>query len=134
MLRDITPATGRKTIRQARALRRIMSLPGVLLWQVLRSRPHGLKFRRQHPAGAFVLDFWCADARLAVEVDGRAHDDGARAVRDRERDAWLGQNGITTLRIPASEVLQDTAAVADAIAAHARARLPLGHPAAAQNG
>jgi hypothetical protein len=49
-----------------------MTLPEVVLWQCLRQRPEGLKFRRQHPTGPYVLDFFCSDARLAIEVDGEA--------------------------------------------------------------
>ena len=59
------------TKANARRLRKEMSLPEVLLWQDLRKRPDGAKFRRQHPAGMYVLDFYCSDARLAIEVDGR---------------------------------------------------------------
>jgi very-short-patch-repair endonuclease len=47
-----------------------MSLPEVLLWQALRARPGGWKFRRQHPSGPYVADFYCHEARLIVEVDG----------------------------------------------------------------
>jgi very-short-patch-repair endonuclease len=53
-------------------LRRALTLPEVLLWQVLRSRPGGYRFRRQHPAGPYVLDFFCAAAGLCIEVDGKA--------------------------------------------------------------
>ena len=60
-------------IGKARQLRRSMSLPEVLLWRELRKRPGGLRFRRQHPAGPYVLDFACLDARVALEVDGEAH-------------------------------------------------------------
>ena len=58
------------TIGKARGLRRSLTLPEGLLWRELRKRPEGLKFRRQHPAGPFVLDFVCLQARLAIEVDG----------------------------------------------------------------
>ncbi|WP_347233084.1 endonuclease domain-containing protein [Sphingomonas glacialis] len=66
-----------------------MSLPEVLLWQVLRTRPDGHRFRRQAPAGDYVLDFYCAPARLAIEVDGEAHSRGDRPARDGAR-AMLG--------------------------------------------
>ena len=62
--------SGNKTIVRARELRRSMSLPEGLLWQELRKRPAGFKFRRQHPFGPYVLDFFCASMRLAIEVDG----------------------------------------------------------------
>jgi len=84
-----------------------MSLPEVLLWQELRKRPGGMRFRHQHPAGPYVLDFFCAKHRLAVEVDGEAHGCGERQERDAVRDAWLGAQGVRVLRVPAVEVLSD---------------------------
>src|SRR3954468_12104466 len=96
--------TTRRTVRRARALRRAMTLPEVLLWRALRERPGGLKFRRQHPAGPYVLDFYCETAKLAIEVDGAVHERGSAPVRDGERDAWLETAGIRTCRVPAAEV------------------------------
>jgi len=85
-----------------------MSLPEVLLWQQLRGRRlEGLRFRRQHPFGPFVLDFFCAEAKLAIEVDGASHHVGDRPARDAYRDHWLADGGIHTLRLPASLVLKD---------------------------
>jgi very-short-patch-repair endonuclease len=91
----------------ARQQRRKMSLPEVLLWQQLRKEPDGVRFRRQHPAGPYVLDFFCATANLAIEVDGEAHNFGNRPQRDLERDAWLNDQGVRVLRIPAVEVLKN---------------------------
>ncbi|MGQ3230759.1 MAG: endonuclease domain-containing protein [Blastomonas fulva] len=108
-----------------------MSLPEVLLWKLLKAQPDGVKFRRQHPSGTYVLDFFCADARLAIEIDGQAHDGGDRPQKDAQRDAWLISQGVETLRIPASDVLEDCAEVADGIIQFARSRLPLHHPASA---
>jgi very-short-patch-repair endonuclease len=76
MLKDVAPKARDTTTRNARNLRRKMTLPEVILWQWLRQRPDGLKFRRQHPTGPYVLDFFCSDARLAIEVDGEAHSRG----------------------------------------------------------
>jgi very-short-patch-repair endonuclease len=60
---------------RARRLRRIMSLPEVLPWQALRgNRCAGLSFRRQHPIGPHILDFYCVEMMLAVQVDGAKHD------------------------------------------------------------
>ncbi len=130
MLREIAPKAVSKTVKRARKLRKAMSLPEVLLWRQFQLRPFGLKFRRQHGTGNFILDFYCSDARLAVEVDGIAHDMGDRPVRDEARDAWMLEHGIETLRVPASEVLKDAVGTAEAIANFARSRLPLHHPAA----
>jgi len=101
----------------------------VALWQVLRARPGGLKWRRQHPAGPYVLDFYCGDARLAVEVDGEAHGRGDRPVRDTGRDAWLAEHGVATVRVPAGEVSRNLDGVVAGVLHAARAQLPLHHPA-----
>jgi len=107
-----------------------MTLPEVLLWRELRRRPGGLKFRRQHGSGDFILDFYCGDARLAVEIDGLAHDRGDRPERDEARNAWFAEAGIETLRIPARDVLSDLESALAHIVETARNRLPLHHPAA----
>ncbi len=116
------------SIGVARKLRRKMTLPEVLLWRELRQRPGGFKWRRQHPAGPFVLDFVCLEARLAVEVDGEAHDRGANPRRDEARDEWLMAEGYRTLRIPAREVLHDMEGAVAHILTHCQ---PLHHPPAA---
>jgi very-short-patch-repair endonuclease len=83
-----------RTFERARELRRQMSLPEVVLWQALRNvRLAGLRFRRQHPIGPYILDFYCPAAHLALEVDGFAHDSIAEAYRDERRQAWLAQQG-----------------------------------------
>ena len=97
----------RKTIKRARQLRREMSLPEILLWQQLRKGPAGLKFRKQHPAGPYVADFFCHRARLVVEVDGEAHNRGERPARDARRDRWFEDRRFKIMRIPALEVLSD---------------------------
>ncbi|HEY0026974.1 MAG TPA: DUF559 domain-containing protein [Allosphingosinicella sp.] len=96
-----------KAYRRARELRRTMSLPEVLLWQQLRAEQTGLHWRKQHPAGPFSLDFYCDAAKLCVEVDGESHDRGDRPARDAGRDAWLARHNITTLRVPAAEILKN---------------------------
>ncbi|WP_174298464.1 endonuclease domain-containing protein [Sphingomonas bacterium] len=109
----------KNTQRLAKRLRRAMTLPEVLLWQALRPRPAGLRFRRQHPAGRYVLDFFCPAHRLAVEVDGEAHSRGSQPRHDAARDDWLRGQGVRVLRVPAADVLNDLEAVVRYIVATA---------------
>jgi very-short-patch-repair endonuclease len=97
-----------------------MSLPEVLLWRELKA--NHLHFRKQHEAGDHVLDFFCARANLAVEIDGFSHSTGRRE-RDEKRDAWPQAHRIDTIRTPASDVLRDPAAVARGVVAMAVDRL-----------
>jgi very-short-patch-repair endonuclease len=72
-------------------------------------------FRRQHPIGPYVLDFYCAKARLAIEIDGMSHDAGDRPERDLRRDAWLKAHGVKVMRIPAGESARNFDETVDAI-------------------
>src|SRR3546814_5255367 len=90
----------------AKALRQSMPPPEIVLWLALRERPGGFKFRRQHPSGSFVADFYCHVARLVIEVDGAAHDFGDRPGRDLRRDAWFRARGLALLRVPATDVMR----------------------------
>ncbi len=90
-----------------------MSLPEVLLWVKLRSRqPGGPRIRRQHAIGPYVIDFFCSEARLAIEIDGEAHAMGHQPEFDRQKTEYLEALGIEVLRIPAREVLKDPSEVA----------------------
>ena len=96
----------------ARKLRRDMTPPEARIWARLRVRDTGISFRRQYPIGPYVLDFYCAKARLAIEVDGLIHTTEDHPERDERRDAWLLEQGITTCRIAASEIMADPDEVA----------------------
>ncbi len=93
------------TLKRARKLRSEMSLPETILWRELRKRPGGFKYRRQHPAGRYILDFYCAAAKLAIEVDGHSHDGHVAAKADATRGHFLRSQGVATLRVPVSAVL-----------------------------
>jgi very-short-patch-repair endonuclease len=83
-----------------------MSVPELMLWNAIRrGQLDGLKFRRQHPIGPYVLDFYCPSARLDVEIDGQSHYTEDRPEKDAARDRWLARQGVMTLRIPASWLL-----------------------------
>jgi very-short-patch-repair endonuclease len=91
-----------------------MTQPEKTLWSLLRDKHTGLRFRRQHPIGPFVLDFYCPAAKLAVEIDGPAHD--GREDYDQRRSDWLSREGIRVLRFSAAEIEARPAAVVAAIA------------------
>lgn len=103
--------------------RATLSLPEALLWRELKGRHAPVRFRKQHKVGVYLLDFYCPAAKLAIEVDGKAHDMGNRPQHDERRDRIVREVGIDTLRIPATEVLADPVAVADSIVALCRDRL-----------
>jgi very-short-patch-repair endonuclease len=85
------------------------------LWGRLRRGRLGPRFRRQHTAGPYTLDFYCPAARLAVELDGGQHYHGTTQLLDAKRDAWLEERGIRVLRYSAREVLAEPEAVEEAI-------------------
>jgi very-short-patch-repair endonuclease len=113
-----------KTLDNAQRLRRALSVPEARLWNRLRTRAPGRPvFRRQHPIGPYVLDFYCAKARLAIEIDGMSHDVGARPQRDMRRDAWLEKRGVTAVRIAATDLTKQIDEAADAIVRMAAEKL-----------
>ncbi len=118
----------RSEVVRARQLRKAMSKPERMLWQCLRQRPGGYKFRRQHPVGPYIADFCCLSERFIVEVDGSAHDNLDRAKFDERRVSFLKENGFRVLRVTAARVLADADDAAEAIVA--RMANPLHQPAA----
>ena len=94
------PRHSRENVPTARQLRRVPTRTEHLLWQQLRDRRfRGLKFRRQHPVGTLVLDFYCEETRLCIEVDGAVHKTPEVMRRDSDRDAALADLDIRVLRI-----------------------------------
>jgi very-short-patch-repair endonuclease len=93
-----------------------MTDPEVMLWVKLRRRADdGLKFRNQHAIGPYILDFFCAKARLAIEIDGAVHGDDAQIAHDERRDAWLRSQGVMVCRVGAGSVFEDVTEVADGV-------------------
>ena len=87
-----------------------------LLWSKLPSRTLGAKFRRQQPIGSYVVDFYCHEYRLIIEIDGGHHFEDERARADAERSAWLTGAGFSILRFTNREVLREIDHVLDEIA------------------
>jgi very-short-patch-repair endonuclease len=99
----------------ARRLRRNATIPERMLWNRLRGgRLAGLKFRRRQPIGPYIVDFFCHELALVVEVDGRSHDE--RGKEDFRRETFLReQQRLQVLRVSNDDVLKETEAVLSAI-------------------
>jgi very-short-patch-repair endonuclease len=88
----------------AQANRRHANWPEQILWNAIRGGALGVTFRRQVPiAGRYIADFYAAEVRLVVEVDGPIH--GLKVAADGRRDAWFERNGYVIVRVPAELVL-----------------------------
>jgi very-short-patch-repair endonuclease len=99
---------------RVRELRRNGTVPERLLWGRLRAgRLARLKFRGQHPIEAYIVDFYCHELRLAIELDGDSH--AGRATYDASRSATLEQAGVRVVRIANDDVLRDLDAVLERI-------------------
>jgi very-short-patch-repair endonuclease len=90
-----------------------MSLPEVLLWNQLKQDQIGFHIRRQFQFDGFILDFYCAELHVDIEVDGKIHQ--LRLKEDANRDAALTLKGVTTIRIAATSVLKSPSDVAEYI-------------------
>ena len=103
-------------LERRRELRREMTPPERKLWQVLRCKALGVKFRRQHPIGPYIADFYSREAQLVVEVDGAAaHGTPEAQTHDQTRDAFMQSLGLRVLRIPAAEIERNLEGVFEAI-------------------
>jgi len=102
-------------VNRARTLRQESAEPEQLLWTALRNgQIGGLKFRRQHPIGRYVVDFYSHSAGLVVELDGMSHDD--KIGEDAERAKYLEAQGLRMLRVVNRDVMDDLDAVTREIA------------------
>ena len=103
-------------LKLARSLRSNATSAERLMWRLLRNRQlGGFKFRRQHPLGPYVLDFYCAEARLAIEIDGGQHWSEAEQQRDVCRTRYLRDRGIAVMRFSNREVLSETQGVLEVV-------------------
>jgi len=115
-----------ETKKRAKELRSNSTVPERILWDALRGRNvGGLKFRRQHPIEPYIVDYYCADARLVVELDGDSHN--GREEYDRERSDHLRRLGLTIMRVANDDVSNNLDGVAEAIrlAAYTKLGKPL---------
>jgi very-short-patch-repair endonuclease len=94
-----------------------MTVAERILWQALRNHQmHGLKFRRQHPIGPYIIDFYCHSAYLAIEVDGPYHETSAQQDYDTVRIRALNGMGVRVLRFSNAQVISALPSVLEEIA------------------
>jgi len=104
------------SVNQARRFRRNGTTAEKLLWSRLRNKKvAGLKFRRQHLIGDRIVDFFCAEVKLAIELDGGGHNRHLRHAEDLDRELELYEDGIRLLRFWNHEVFENLDGVIDAI-------------------
>lgn len=116
------PKASQELIARAWQLRREATTAESLLWELLRDRRLlGRKFRRQHPIGQFIADFFCDDARLIIEIDGAVHREPTQQERDRLREEILREHGFAILRFTNDQILDRTEQVLQEIAAYVTA-------------
>ncbi|MHB8069444.1 MAG: endonuclease domain-containing protein [Desulfobaccales bacterium] len=103
----------------SRNLRKNQTDAESLLWRHLRGKQlEGLRFRRQHPLGRYIVDFVCLEKRLVLEVDGGQHGMEEETIKDNEREQWLRTEGYQVLRFWNNDVLTNLEGVMDMIRAN----------------
>ena len=84
--------------QRARELRNNSTPSESALWEYLKTKPYGIKFRRQHPYSNYILDFYCHSLKLVIELDGSIHSQPVIKVNDEKRQQHLETDGLTVLR------------------------------------
>ena len=128
--RRLSPAHRTTLLKNARELRREMTAAEMKLWLHLRGdQLEGLRFRRQHRIGRFIVDFYCAARGVVIELDGTSH--FLTEQQDQEREADLEARGLHILRFANEDVINHTAAVVNVISetcARRASNAPSPHP------
>lgn len=89
---------------RAKRLRKQQTAAEEVLWLYLKQKPSGFKFRRQHPFGIYIIDFYCHQLKLGIEVDGSLHDDAAIKQHDTQREQVLNQLSIQLIRFTNTQI------------------------------
>ncbi|GGE02003.1 endonuclease domain-containing protein [Planktosalinus lacus] len=121
-----------KVYRIAAKLRESMTEPEMKLWEYLKTKPLGYKFRRQHPIAGYVLDFYCHKLRLSIEVDGGYHLNKEQKEKDIERTAYLKSAGITEYRLTNENIINQFDKSIEFINSKLRAGIRLGRTGASE--
>jgi len=104
------------TFQTAKKLRKESTHTEKILWKILRSRKFNkYKFRRQHPVGRYVADYYCHQSKLVIELDGEVHEDEEQKYYDIERDKFMEEMGLNVLRIKNEDVTERLESVLELI-------------------
>lgn len=106
--------------KNAAKLRASMTETECILWNYLKTKPQGFKFRRQHPIAGYVLDFYCHKLKLSIEIDGGYHLKQEQIEKDKERTMYLQDIGISEIRFTNNQVINEFEALVDQINAKLR--------------
>ena len=109
------------TLETARILRKRMTNCEIMLWEKLKGKILGLRFRSQHPIDIFIADFYCHEARLVIEIDGEIHE--GRIEYDDGREAEIEKYGIKVIRFTNDEIINDIISVVNKIEAIVKERI-----------
>ncbi len=105
--------------KNARSLRKNQTDPEQILWSKLRKRQLGnFRFRRQHPIGHFIVDFFCFKASLVIELDGGQHYEDSNIIYDQKRTEWLESQSLSVIRFDNNEVFENLDGVLQTIYYH----------------
>jgi len=102
---------------KAKQMRNNMTDAEIILWEYLRTKPLGYKFRRQHPIQQFIADFYCHSLQLIIEADGEIHQKIENKISDEERDKALNASGIKVIRFSNKEILNSMETIVAAVIA-----------------
>ena len=122
----------KKFIERRRELRKLSTTEETLLWKELRNNKLGVKFKRQHSIGGYILDFYCFQARLIIEIDGVIHDFSIEY--DKDRDKYFRELGYLTLRIKNDDIGRNLTDVIFQIKKTLSLRLGEGVPSLSRDG
>jgi very-short-patch-repair endonuclease len=115
MKKEMFYDAGPTIFQRAKELRNNPTDAERILWMHLRTRPKGYKFRRQHPAAYYILDFYCHQLKLAIEADGPIHDEEDNKISDVERQNYIESIGITVIRFTNDEIQKHMKSVIEKI-------------------
>ncbi len=118
-----------------RRLRSNMTGPEARLWSRLRARQlQGLKFRRQHGIGPYIVDFYCPEQSLVIEVDGDSHADADQVVKDKQREQYLQSLGLRVIRYINDDIVKNLGGILEDLAERISSRSTSPRPSLPRRG